>query len=155
VVVHDGQDLEVDLDALAGLAQAVLQGEGVEGPAEMQLLLVDVDEIARLNEEHLDGDGPTDVLAFPIDGRGDHGPSRPGGELLLVGDVVLCPAVARVNADAGGTSLPDELALLTVHGTLHLLGHDHDHEAAAQAMRARERRYAGRAGATAPAVGEP
>jgi probable rRNA maturation factor len=161
VEAGDQQDAEqVDLEALAQLLGRTLAGEGVPASAEANLLLVDEDAIAELNAEHLGHEGPTDVLSFPIDGpslaltgenddAGAVGATHPDG--VLVGDVVVCPAVARRNAEANGLTLDDELRLLVVHGALHLLGHDHADEAGAAAMREREVRYAGRSGASAPA----
>ena len=95
--------------------------------------------------------GATDVLAFPIDApdadvaaqvqgapRGpDRSPPDPGDMPLLLGDVVVCPAVAQRQAPQHAGTLDDELALLVVHGTLHVLGHDHDTPEATAAMRAR------------------
>jgi probable rRNA maturation factor len=80
------------------------------------------------------------------------GATHPDG--LLVGDVVICPAVARRGAEARGLHLGDELRLLAVHGALHLLGHDHADAEGADAMREREQRYAGRSGATAAVPAE-
>jgi probable rRNA maturation factor len=91
------------------------------------VLLVDVDYMTELNHRWMGGDGPTDVLAFPMDeGSVDHGPGEVnGGEPALLGDIVLCPEVAAKQAAAAGHSAADELHLLTVHGVLHLLGYDH------------------------------
>jgi probable rRNA maturation factor len=72
-----------------------------------------------------------------------------GSAPVLVGEVVVCPAVAREQAPAGPDGLAGELDLLVVHGVLHILGHDHDTEERAAEMRAREQRHAGRAGAQA------
>lgn len=108
----------VDLDALSGLLSRVLADEGAPQGAQASLTLVDPDEIAELKAEHLDGDGaPTDVLSFPIDGV------EPDAE--LVGDIVLCPGVAAQQAPDHAGTLDDELALLVVHGGLHLAGWDH------------------------------
>jgi probable rRNA maturation factor len=137
--------IDVDLAALCHLAARVLAEEGVPAAAEMNLLLVGAEEISQLNAQHMGGDGPTDVLSFPIDGAGS-GDEEP----VLVGDVAVCPAVAAANAAEHSVTVADELALLVVHGTLHLLGHDHTTAAGAAAMRERELRYAGRSGATAP-----
>ncbi|MET0159656.1 MAG: rRNA maturation RNase YbeY, partial [Acidimicrobiales bacterium] len=76
-------------------------------------------------------DGPTDVLSFSIDGPG----AGPGG---LLGDVVVCPAVARRNAPDHAGTYEDEVALLVVHGVLHVLGHDHAEPDEAAVMRQRE-----------------
>ena len=109
------------------LAEAVLAAEGVRGDTEVSLLFVDEDAIADLNSRFLGREGPTDVLAFPMEeGTIDPGPNDlSGGEPTLLGDVVLCPEVAEKQAVTAGHSTADELHLLTVHGVLHLLGYDH------------------------------
>jgi probable rRNA maturation factor len=142
----------VDVDRWVTLAREVLVAEGVRGEAELSLLFVDEDAIAELNRRFLDAEGPTDVLAFPIDdpiasGRwpdaGTAGPDRddpePGDLPLLLGDVVVCPAVAERQAPQHAGSYADELALLVVHGVLHVLGHDHAEPDETAAMQARER----------------
>jgi probable rRNA maturation factor len=130
----------------AELAKRVLLSRGVKGETEVSLLFMDEDSIAALNEQFLGKSGPTDVLAFPIEdepgptGRSpDLGGSGPGatpreGTLTLLGDVVICPSVAARNAEEHGVSLDDELALLVVHGLLHLLGMDHQEDAEAERM---------------------
>lgn len=115
--------LPVDLDDLGGLLASVLVAEGAPVGSEASLQLVSPATIAELKARHLDGDGaPTDVLSFPIDGitpdvadTGDH----------LVGDVVVCPDVAARQAAGHAGDLSSELALLVVHGALHLCGWDH------------------------------
>jgi probable rRNA maturation factor len=134
------------------LAEAVLADEGVRGETEVSLLFVDEATIADLNGRFLGKDGPTDVLAFPIDeepaesGRspdsGGTGPgftSEPEDAPTLLGDVVICPAVAYRNAPEHAGTYDDELALLVVHGLLHLLGLDHEDTDEAEAMEAKER----------------
>ncbi len=147
-------DVVVDVDRWQRLAEAVLAAEGVRGGTELSVLFVDRDTIAELNRTHLGGTGATDVLAFPIDagevveivsGPGgatpgpDRSPGDPGDLPLLLGDVVICPAVAAEQAPTHAGSLDDELALLVVHGILHVLGHDHAEPDEAERMRARER----------------
>lgn len=130
VVARDDQSTEpVDVDRWAELATAVLTAEGEAG--ELNLLFVDESAMAVLNQEHMGQEGPTDVLSFPIDGPG----AGPDG---LLGDVVVCPAVARRNAADHAGSYADELALLVVHGVLHVLGHDHAEDDEAAVMRAAE-----------------
>lgn len=153
VFVADEQtDIEVDIDRWQALANAVLRAEGVRGLAELALLFVSEAEMAELNEEHMGKVGPTDVLAFPIDAseaelilhaeppsRGpDRSPPDPSDMPLLLGDVVVCPAVAVRQAPMHAGTVDDELALLVVHGVLHVLGHDHDTPELLAAMRARE-----------------
>jgi len=150
------RDRSVDLDRWMALARDVLVARGVKGEAEVSLLFVDEAAIAELNEQFLGRSGPTDVLAFPLEddpvpgGRSpDLGGTGPGSEpsdepLVLLGDVVICPAVAARNAVEHGAAEPDEMALLVVHGLLHLLGMDHEEEAEAERMEGLERELLGR-----------
>ena len=149
-------DRAIDLDRWAALARAVLEDRRVRGDVEVSLLFVDEPSIAALNERYLGREGPTDVLAFPIEddplpgGRSpDSGGSGPGADaeddpLMLLGDVVICPAVAARDAVERGVALEDELALLVVHGLLHLLGMDHEADREAEAMERLERELLGR-----------
>lgn len=121
----------VDVRAWAALAEAVLRAEMVTA-GELNLMFVDPHEMARLNAEHMGEDGPTDVLSFPLDGADPH----PVGA-RMVGDVVVCPAWARSRGH--GAAGDRELALLVVHGVLHLLGYDHADDSDAARMQARER----------------
>jgi probable rRNA maturation factor len=134
----------------AELARQVLTARGIKGETEVSLLFVDEDAIAALNEQFLGKTGPTDVLSFPIEdepgptGRSpDLGGSGPGslpeeGTLTLLGDVVICPSVAARNAEEHEVTFEDEVALLVVHGLLHLLGMDHEEDAEAERMEALE-----------------
>jgi probable rRNA maturation factor len=140
----------MDVTRWAELARQVLTARGVKGETEVSLLFVDEDSIAHLNEQFLSKKGPTDVLSFPIEdepgptGRSpDFGGTGPGtvaeqGTLTLLGDVVICPSVAAVNAAEHEVTLEDEVALLVVHGLLHLLGMDHEKDAEAERMEALE-----------------
>jgi probable rRNA maturation factor len=133
VVGADEQfDVVVDVDRWCRLATAALTTEGARG--ELTLTFVDREEIAALNVEHLGHEGATDVLSFPLD---DDDPGA--GVPLLLGDVVVCPAVAVEQASTHAGTLDDELALLVIHGVLHVLGHDHAEAADGARMRARER----------------
>jgi probable rRNA maturation factor len=159
------EDLPVDLGRWAALARSVLADRGVKDEAEVSLLFVDEGAIAALNEQFLHREGPTDVLAFPIEdepvpgGRSpDLGGTGPGTEALeeptlLLGDVVICPAVAARNAVEHGVATDDELALLVVHGLLHLLGMDHQADAEAERMERLERTLLARFHRPAPGPG--
>lgn len=153
VFVADEQTAEpVELARWSALATAVLAAEGVEGNAELSVLFVTEEVITDLNKQFMGADGPTDVLSFPIDDDAFEtvrwpdpsttGPARPPSHHddapMLLGDVVICPAVAARNAPAHAGSYDDEMALLVVHGVLHVLGMDHAEPAEAEAMRARE-----------------
>lgn len=127
VLVSNRQPDLVDADGLATLAADVLIGEG-RGDVELSLSFVTEDEIAGLHVRYMDEPGPTDVLSFPMDEDG------------LLGDVVVCPAVAARN---NPVDPPGELRLLVVHGILHLLGHDHEDEAERAEMWSTQERYSG------------
>ena len=127
IEIANESGVPIDAEALLAVARHVLDEMGVNPLAELSVLLVDVEYMAELNHRWMDGDGPTDVLAFPMDESSvDHGPGEgSGGEPALLGDIVLCPEVAAKQAVKAGHDTSDELALLAVHGTLHLLGYDH------------------------------
>src|SRR5689334_21687268 len=126
IEIANESGVEVDSDAILAVARHALDEMGVNPLAELSILLVDAGYMTELNHRWMDGEGPTDVLAFPMDESSvDHGPGEAAGEPALLGDIVLCPDVAAKQAAAAGHSAADELALLTVHGTLHLLGYDH------------------------------
>ena len=116
----------VDSDMVLAVARYVLDEMGVNPLAELSVLLVDIAYMTELNHRWMGGDGPTDVLAFPMEESSvDHGPSDSVGEPALLGDIVLCPEVAAKQAATAGHGADDELHLLAVHGVLHLLGYDH------------------------------
>ncbi len=119
----------VDPAALRRAAEAALQWALPPAPAEPVLLTVriaDADEVQRLNRRYRGHDKPTDVLSFPVDEVDPETGAR------YLGDVVIAYPVAAAQARQGGHALADELALLTVHGVLHLLGYD-DQEPTARA----------------------
>ena len=160
-LANEQADYRVDEPALTRLARLVMDAEGVE-ESEVSMLLVDRTVMTDLNGRYMGENGPTDVLAFPIDGPSPasgppEGPSGPRGFAAdrlgdddeddldeedddapwLLGDIVLCPAYAAEQAARNGQSLAAELELLTVHGILHLCGFDHADADEEQAMQAR------------------
>lgn len=152
VSAENQQDDEaVRVDRWVQLAADVLAAEGVKNDAELSLLFVDEPTIADLNQRFMDGAGPTDVLAFPIDAATHT--ARPGSSSTvleqspevdpvprLLGDVVICPAVAARQAAPHPGGYEAEMALLVVHGVLHILGHDHAEPDEAARMEARQHR---------------
>ena len=154
----DEQDgVALDLLRWVRLARLVLREERVPPEVEVSVIFVEEEAMADLNRRFLEIDGPTDVLAFPLDddlapagrypdegGRGPGGPDEPNEMPIVLGDVVVCPAVARRNAEERARSLDDELGLLVVHGLLHLLDYDHAEPAETERMQRRERELLGR-----------
>ena len=146
-------DVPIDLARWQLLATNVLASEGVRGSAELSILFVEQDVISEMNLLHMGKAGPTDVLAFPIDavvtdtaaGPGgvskgpDRAPPDPDDSPLLLGDVIVCPSVAALQAPTHAGSLDDEIALLVTHGILHVLGYDHAEVRERARMQARER----------------
>jgi len=124
IEVLNESGVDADEVVLSRLARFVLDRMRIHPQAELCLKLVDEATITELNERWMDTQGPTDVLAFPMDelrpGRADE--DLPEG---VVGDIVLCPQIAAAQATANGQQPADEVELLTVHGILHLLGYDH------------------------------
>jgi probable rRNA maturation factor len=152
VFAADEQDAEpIDVRRFGDLARRVLESHSLKGDIEVSLLFIDETSMAELNERFMGESGPTDVLAFPIDedpepgGRiPDEGGTGPGGPTdedeipFLLGDVVVCPAVAARSASTRGVAVDDEVELLVVHGLLHLLGMDHEEEEDAALMERRQ-----------------
>jgi probable rRNA maturation factor len=126
----------------ADLGAAAVAACAVTEPWTATLRLVAPAAMAELNREYLGGDGPTDVLSFPIDGveaAADQAPRSAGAPPWMLGDLVVCPEVAAANAPDHAGTADDEMALLVVHGVLHLLGMDHATDDERLAMQARER----------------
>lgn len=113
---------EVELLDLAAFA---LKELFVDKRAELEISLVDEAEMTRLHEEWMDEAGPTDVLSFPMDELRPNELSENDEVPVVLGDVVICPDVARKQGDTAGHGMEQELKILLVHGILHLLGFDH------------------------------
>ena len=122
--VNNETDAEFDESEFAALAAYVLGEMHVSADAELAILFVDEAAMEELHIKWMDEPGSTDVLSFPMDEL------RPGTSDLptpagLLGDIVVCPAVAARQAKTAGHSAEEEMLLLTTHGILHLLGYDH------------------------------
>jgi probable rRNA maturation factor len=124
--------LGIPRERLTHLLLATLAGERApEG--EISLALVSERTMRRLNREYRGIDDPTDVLSFSYVGQphADH----------VLGEIFVSPSVARRQARESGCGLAEEVALLSVHGALHVLGYDHETPAARRRMLSRQRRY--------------
>jgi probable rRNA maturation factor len=134
IEVNNESGAEVDEAALTQLGRFVLDAMGINPLAELSLVLLDPEAMAALHVQWMDLPGPTDVMAFPMDGadapEARFDPTAPPGTddgpgETMLGDVVLCPVVAADQASSAGHSVEAELHLLCTHGILHLLGYDH------------------------------
>lgn len=124
VEINNESGVEVEEPVLQRLAAFVLESMHVHAQTEVGVVLVDEAAIEQLHVQWMDEPGPTDVLSFPMDelrpGRADA--PTPAG---LLGDIVICPQVAQVQAEAAGHDTAQEMQVLLTHGMLHLLGFDH------------------------------
>ena len=124
IEINNESQVEVDEAAILRLAAFALEQMHVHADADLAIVLVDEGAMEQLHVQWMDEPGPTDVLSFPMDELRpgtEESPTPPG----LLGDIVLCPQVAEVQAEAAGHTTLEELLLLTTHGILHLLGFDH------------------------------
>ena len=130
-MVVNGRRLPLSRALVRRVVRAVLQAERRD--ALISVTFLGRDSMRRLNAEHTGHDGPTDVLAFPL--------AAPSGQ--TIGDVYICPWVARQEARARGIPAREELIRLVVHGTLHALGREHPEGPARtrSAMWRRQERY--------------
>lgn len=119
VIISNHSGVAVNLDLLHELAKEALASEKVEPEAELSIVLVAPGEIQKLNVQYRGVDSTTDVLSFP---QSQDDPTGP----LLLGDVVISPQIAQVQAAEFDHSLEKEMAILLIHGILHLLGFDHE-----------------------------
>ena len=135
VICHLAENSALRPESLEALASGVVDGALSalqESPAEVSVLFVEDAEMAGLNEQYRHRQGPTDVLSFSL--REGDGPVAPDMEHLL-GDIVISVDTACRQASEACHSPRREIAVLLIHGLLHLLGHDHEQgDEAAQAM---------------------
>ncbi len=106
---------------------ATLKEEDFPAAAEVSVSFVDNAEIHELNREYREKDRPTDVLSFPMwEAEDIEEGNYEDGHAVMLGDIVLSVEKAQAQAEEYGHSLRRELAFLSVHSTLHLLGYDHE-----------------------------
>lgn len=152
ILFADEQDPPIVTDELLMLAEIVLNAERLDEETGVAFVLIDEATMAELNETHMGKEGPTDVLSFPIEAAVPGSPPRSaaGGPPIELGDIFICPAVVRRNAKRQEVPFDDEVALMVVHGLLHLLGWDHENEPDAVRMEGRERELLSRVGRVRP-----
>jgi probable rRNA maturation factor len=131
----------VDKAPVRKIGRQVLKAEGMAPPYEVSLLFTDSEMVRRLNRDYRGVDEPTDVLAFymlPQKGV-DSSFALPPDGVTRLGEVIISYPQAVVQAKEQGHSIERELALLVIHGILHLLGYDHEEPKEERKMRERER----------------
>jgi probable rRNA maturation factor len=119
IVINDEYIEQIQEDILIKSAEVVVKLAGISDEIEMSVVVEDDEQLRDLNLRFLGIDAPTDVLSFPAD------EIDPDSGLRILGDVIISLPRAKEQAAAANEKLEDELQLLVIHGTLHLLGHDH------------------------------
>jgi len=142
IVVEKGFGKRVKRDWLRRVAEKVLTAESTDSAAEVSLMITGQARIHELNRQYLGEDRPTDVLAFPMQPAPDTAERppfiAPPDGIRHLGEVIVCYPQAVIQAAEHQHPVKKEIALLIIHGILHLLGYDHDVPEAGRQMRARE-----------------
>jgi len=142
VLVDEGLEGCPEVSWLESLSGKVLVAQGVDSTAELGLVIVGQERIRRLNLSYLGKDEPTDVLAFsmlPEQSRGDLAPFVvPPDGIKHLGEVIISYPQAVIQAEEHRHPVEREIAILIIHGLLHLLGYEHDKPELEPEMRARE-----------------
>lgn len=130
IITNDQKEVKIPTGVrmlIRRCCNAVLVNENFEGSAEISVRFVDDEIIHELNREYRHVDRSTDVLSFPLGENGVYDINHDTGAKIL-GDIVISMQHAVMQADLYGHSLQREIAFLTVHSMLHLLGYDHEAE---------------------------
>jgi len=137
----------VDETRVRRIAQQVLEAEGVVPPYEVSLVFTDSETVQKLNRDYRGVDAPTDVLAFNMLPRqgDDFSFVLPPDSITHLGEIIVSYPQAVEQAKEQGHSVDKELALLIIHGILHLLGYDHEQPEEEAKMRAKEKELLARA----------
>jgi probable rRNA maturation factor len=142
IVVDKGAGKPVKRDWLRRVAEKVLTAESVDSAAEVSLMITGQERVHELNWQYLGKDRPTDVLAFPMQLVADKAERSPfvvpPDGIKHLGEVIISYPQAVIQAKEHRHPVKREIALLIIHGILHLLGYDHDVPKAKRQMRARE-----------------
>lgn len=144
IEVLNKTDIRCDENSLVSVMQFAFDHLGLASGCELAITIIDITEMAALNQQWMGESGPTDVLSFPmdeitLDSNNSHDFTVIRTQLdaqgpVTLGDIVLSPEYAKAGAERAGTTLDEELQLLTVHGLLHLLGLDHREKDEERAM---------------------
>jgi probable rRNA maturation factor len=126
--VNNESGTEIDEQSVLEVARYALQRMRIHPMSELSIIVVDAEAMEQLHIQWMDLPGPTDVMSFPMDELRPPGKDEEEPPQGLLGDIVLCPEVAKKQGEQAPTqhSMDEELQLLTVHGVLHLLGYDHE-----------------------------
>ena len=142
VLVDEGFKGCLEVSWLESVVEKVLIALGIDSRVELGLVIAGQERVRQLNLSYLDKDEPTDVLAFamlPEQSGGDLTPFvTPPDGIKHLGEVIISYPQAVIQAEEHRHSTVREIAILIIHGLLHLLGYDHDKPEPERQMRARE-----------------
>jgi probable rRNA maturation factor len=143
VLIEDEIKVETGADWLQNILEKTLMAENVPPAVEISLVITGQEQIQALNRDYRGKDRPTDVLSFAMqetkEGEEPEAFIGPPDGLLHLGEVIISYPQAVLQAAERGHSVKNEIAILIVHGVLHILGYDHEKEEMAPAMSAREK----------------
>ncbi len=141
VLIDEGVAVPFGVDWLQSVAERVLIAEDVSSDVELGLVIADQDKVHQLNRNYRGRDEPTDVLAFSAleEIGADYPPFVPPPDgVQHLGEVIISYPQAVMQAEEHQHSIKKEIAILIIHGVLHLLGYEHDEPERERQMRARE-----------------
>ncbi|MCX7663915.1 MAG: rRNA maturation RNase YbeY [Gemmataceae bacterium] len=130
-IANPQEKVEIPFARFKEIVRGVLEGEKIK-EAKISLAMVDDTTSARINQQFLQHEGPTDVITFPL--------SKPKAK-VLEGELVLGVEVALREAEGRGHTFEEEMSLYIIHGLLHLCGFDDHTPEETQQMRAKEKQY--------------
>jgi len=141
VLIDEGLEECLEVSWLQSVAEQVLTAQGVSSEVELGLVITSQERVQELNRSYLGKDEPTDVLAFSMLPAGGESPPfvPPPDGLLHLGEVIIAYPQAVIQAKEHGHSIKKEIAILIIHGVLHLLGYEDEKPELKHQMAARER----------------
>ena len=142
ILIHEGFEGCLETSWLESVAEKVLVAQDIDSRTELGLVIVGQERVRQLNLSYLGNDEPTDVLAFamlPEPPEKDLVPFVvPPDGIRHLGEVIISHPQAVIQAEEHRHSVEREIAILIIHGVLHLLGYDHDKPELEREMKARE-----------------
>jgi probable rRNA maturation factor len=142
ILIEEGLEVDLDAEWLQEIMEQPLTAEKVPSNAEISLVITGQERIRELNRDYRGLDQPTDVLSFSLSEQKDEVPAPfigPPDGVLHLGEVIISYPQALIQSLENSHSIKKEMAVLIVHGVLHILGYDHEKPEMEPAMRAREK----------------
>ncbi len=142
VLIEEGLEVEPDVAWLESIVEKTLLAENMPPDVEISLVLTGQERIQELNRQYRGHDRPTDVLSFSLSEQSEGEPEtfiNPPDRMLHLGEVLISYPQAVIQAEEHGHSVRKEMAILVIHGVLHILGYDHEKREKEPAMLAREK----------------